>query len=224
MADATRGEGAPWRDEETLREEYVHKQRSSRELAEEWGCTHSTVTRWLRKYGLSKYSELLTFSLGSRKSEELPDGSRNSTATYENIRVYGQDGTKHRVTHHRLLAVAEWGLDAIRGKVIHHQNNIPWDNRPDNLELLSHEEHAQHHHETETVDGEPWYAEDNLRRLYHELEWSTLKIAEKYDVTHKCVRHHMEKHGIERRSMSQANRLRHQDGQQQTLDSFAGDD
>jgi len=217
-------EDAPWRDEEKLREEYVHKQRTAHDLAEEWGCGHSTVSRWVREYGFDKYSRLLTFSLGSRKSEESPDGSRNTSAIYEHIRAYGQDGIKHRVTHHRLLAVAEWGLDAVRGMDVHHQNNIPWDNRPENLELLTKAEHSQEHKSTEMVDGEPWYAEDNLRRLYNELEWSTVKIAAKYDVSSRSVRRHMKKHGIERRSMSQANRLRHQDATQQTLDVFAGDD
>jgi len=224
MADATRGEGAPWRDEETLREEYVHKQRPSTELAEEWGCTHSTVTRWLRKYGLSKYGQLPKFTLGPRKAEERLDGSRHSTATYEYLETHSADGSVSRTRHHRLLAVAEWGLNAIRGKEVHHQNNIPWDNRLNNLELLTPEEHAQEHEGTEMIDGEPWYAEDNLRRLYHELEWSSYEIADEYDVDDHIVRVHMEKHGIERRSISQANRLRYQDGQQQTLDAFTGDD
>jgi len=221
-------EDAPWRDEETLREEYVHKQRTTYELAEEWGCNASTVNSWVRKYGLDKYSQLPKFTLGSRKDEELPDGKRNLSATREQLFHRDERGSLNRIYHHRLLAVAEWGLDAIRGKDVHHQNGIRWDNRPDNLELLTRAEHRREHCGTEMVDGEPWYAEDNLRRLYHELEWSTYDIAEKYDVGTTTVNNHMEKHGIERRSKSEANRLCHQDGQQQTLDSFSkrssGDD
>jgi len=224
MADSTKGQGAPWRDEETLREEYVHKQRSSTELAEEWGCSHTTVNRWLRRYDFDKYRQLLNFRLPARSREEGISGGRNSLGGYEIIEITASDGRTKRAMHHRLLAVAEWGLDAVRGKEVHHQDNIPWDNRPDNLELLTKAEHRREHEGTEMVDGEPWYAEDNLRRLYHELEWPSSKIAEKYDVRDETVIDHMEKHGIERRSKSEANRLRHQDATQQTLDVFAGDD
>jgi len=70
----------------------------------------------------------------------------------------------------------------------------------------------------------PWYAENNLRGLYHDLGWSLLEIANEYGVVHSAVRQHMEKHGIERRSKSEAARLQHQGNQQETLDSFVGDD
>jgi len=222
----------PWRDEETLREEYVHKQRSSTELAEKWGCSHATVMNWVKKYGFDKYSRLPRFTLGTRKSEEQLDGSRHSTTTYEYLKTRPEGSAVTRVMHHRLLAVAEWGFNAVRGKEVHHQNNIPWDNRPDNLELLTKaahsREHAQERNDTEMVDGEPWYSENNLQRLYHVLNWSTYEIADEYDTSSPAVRGHMDKHGIERRSMSEAQQLHHQDSQQQTLDSFSkrstGDD
>jgi hypothetical protein len=46
---------------------------------------------------------------------------------------------------HRLQAVAELGIDATRGKHVHHVNEIPWDNRIDNLELMTPAEHGRHH-------------------------------------------------------------------------------
>lgn len=214
----------PWRDKETLREEYVHKQRTTHELAEEWGCHHSTVADWVRRYGFDTYNQLPNFTLGSPKSEERPDGTRSSKATYETAQHLDESGSKRYIRHHRLLAVAEWGLDAIRDMEVHHQNNIPWDNRSDNLELLTKEEHAREHRGTEVVDGEPWYAEGNLRRLYDELEWSLNEIAEEYDVTISTVISHMKKSGIERRATWETRRLQQQDGQQQMLNTFTGDD
>jgi len=178
----------------------------------------------VKKDGFKKYSQLPKFTLDTRRSEEPPDESRRRKSTYENYDVNDGNSAIHNLIHHRLLAVAEWGLDAVRGMDVHHQNNIPWDNRPENLELLTRAEHRREHCGTEMVDGEPWYAEDNLRRLYHELEWSTYDIAEKYDVGTTTVNNHMEKHGIERRSKSEANRLQQQDGQQQMLNTFTGDD
>lgn len=46
---------------------------------------------------------------------------------------------------HRLLAVALYGVDAVAGKHVHHKNGIPWDNRPENLELVDPVEHARIH-------------------------------------------------------------------------------
>jgi hypothetical protein len=55
---------------------------------------------------------------------------------------------------HRLLAIAEHGTDAVAGQHVHHKNGIPFDNRPENLELLSPSEHSKRHTEPriDTVD------------------------------------------------------------------------
>lgn len=69
-----------------------------------------------------------------------------------------QRGEKASVVgHHRLLAIAEHGLDAVKDKEIHHQNTIPWDNRPENLKPVSPEEHKEIHRNGEWVikDNEP---------------------------------------------------------------------
>jgi len=59
--------------------------------------------------------------------------------------IYCGPGVGENVPHHRLLAVAEYGLDEIAGKDIHHKNNIPWDNRPENIKPMSPSEHRSHH-------------------------------------------------------------------------------
>lgn len=46
---------------------------------------------------------------------------------------------------HRLLAVSEYGLDAVVGKEVHHENGIPWDNRPENISLVDSAEHRRIH-------------------------------------------------------------------------------
>lgn len=57
-------------------------------------------------------------------------------------------GERYTVTVHRLLAVAEFGLDAVVGKDVHHINELSWDNRPENIELIDHAEHASMHRST----------------------------------------------------------------------------
>jgi hypothetical protein len=56
---------------------------------------------------------------------------------------------------HRLLAVAEWGVDAVKGKHVHHENGVKWDNRVGNLELLNPSEHAKMHYEKGDLELEP---------------------------------------------------------------------
>jgi hypothetical protein len=58
------------------------------------------------------------------------------------VRIHGKS---HTLFHHRLIAVAEHGFDAVCGNVVHHKNDIPWDNRPENLELMTLAEHTAHH-------------------------------------------------------------------------------
>lgn len=53
--------------------------------------------------------------------------------------------------HHRLLALLNFPLSMpiseclqeMSGSDVHHENGIKWDNRPDNLTLLDHGEHAR---------------------------------------------------------------------------------
>lgn len=46
---------------------------------------------------------------------------------------------------HRLAAVAWFGFDAVVNKDVHHENNIPWDNREENLIPMDKSEHMRLH-------------------------------------------------------------------------------
>lgn len=50
-----------------------------------------------------------------------------------------------KVYHHRLLAVAKYGIDAVTDMNVHHKNEIPWDNRMENITLIPHDEHRRKH-------------------------------------------------------------------------------
>jgi hypothetical protein len=54
---------------------------------------------------------------------------------------------------HRLLAVAECGVDEVAGKHVHHKNGVPWDNRPENIEVLDERDHLQEHYRDREIDA-----------------------------------------------------------------------
>lgn len=125
-----------YKDEGTLRRKY--QTNSIGQLADEYNVSKSVIHYWLKKFDIQrrKHPKEKHISLHTNLSGNNPG--------YE-IWQARVDGEVKRVQHHRLLMVAEHGLDAVSGNVVHHINGIEWDNRPDNLEILTDEEHKQHH-------------------------------------------------------------------------------
>lgn len=75
---------------------------------------------------------------------------------------------KHSFRHHQLLSIADGACPYeifSEGYHTHHKNRIPWDNRIDNLEVISPEEHAKEHE----VDREhnPKYTDEELLSWLH---------------------------------------------------------
>jgi len=54
-------------------------------------------------------------------------------------------GERVAIGLHRLLAIAEYGIDSVKGKDIHHKNEVKWDNRPTNIIPVTPEEHGKIH-------------------------------------------------------------------------------
>ena len=142
----------PWQDRETLRELYVEKRMSSIKIAEHFDddITDAGIRYWIDKHGIEKRSRSEAAQTRWHKRPLRP--YTDSTNGYERIEDK-YDGGDDRVSVHRLLAVAKFGIDAMKDKVVHHRNNIPWDNRPDNLELMTISEHVEHHHREDTLGG-----------------------------------------------------------------------
>lgn len=131
----------PWRDEETMRRLYLTEGKSTYEIAEELGTGRNTVKRWLDHHDIPRRSES-----ESRILSGLTDPVPYTTGLdgYEYWR-HQHRGIRDYVYAHRLLAVAEFGFAAVRGKHVHHKNGVEWDNRPGNIQLMSHKKHIRHH-------------------------------------------------------------------------------
>jgi len=118
-----------WQDKETLRELHLEKQMPASEIADALGCTADTIRNWLDKYDVPRLSSFPTVSTDRRGY------------------VIARDGRGTQFNLHRLIAVAEHSFDEVAGNEIHHENGIPWDNRPENLTPMPSEEHARTHAE-----------------------------------------------------------------------------
>jgi hypothetical protein len=137
-----------WRDPELLRDLYVEREFSAADIADRIDCCTSTVLRWLERHGIQRRSlseaQLVRVRREPVRFETRPPDARD--AGYEfwhyQYRRRDDDGEQGWIPVHRLPAVAEFGFEATRGCDVHHANGIRWDNRPENITLLSPERHA----------------------------------------------------------------------------------
>lgn len=131
-----------YKDADTLRELYWGEGLSLRKTADRLGVGASTVKRWMKKHNIPRRGRL-------EASLDRFSGKDRATLSfyrgYHHWRCRDVDCMRS-VAVHRLLAVAEYGMDEIDGKHIHHKNGIPWDNRPENIEPLSPSDHMSLHH------------------------------------------------------------------------------
>lgn len=159
----------PWQDEDVLRELYYDEQMSMQEIADHFGdLTWGGIKYWMEKHDLDRRSRSESAHL--RWLDEQLVMYTHSQDGYEIITPRDGDD-RLTVMMHRLLAVHKYGFKEVKGKVVHHNApeadrswGIPWDNRPDAIELVAEEEHARIH-QTGHHDDEPWHDEDLLREL-----------------------------------------------------------
>lgn len=127
----------PYKHETVMRRLYCERQMGIQQIARKFGVADKTINDWLKRHGIETrdWKESIT----SNSANYLTD--RHG---YETWRV--DDGEKYAsIRVHRLLAVSEYGVDAFEDKVVHHKNNIPWDNRPENIEIMTDSEHKRLH-------------------------------------------------------------------------------
>jgi len=176
-----------YRDAEWLHEQYHEKELSQAEIADKCGVDDKTVRNWMEKHDIEA-------------REPGHNNCRTGIAIQSNdgYRRWNESTLGKHLSVHRLLAVAEYGFDAVCDMHVHHKNGIRWDNRPDNIELMTPSEHASLHRQQEVSDTRYRDAEW-LHKQYHEKELTQKEIADKCGVHDTTVGNWMQKHGIEKR-------------------------
>lgn len=127
-----------YRDRDWMVRHYINKGLDQYEIASLCDVDQSTISRWLEKHGIKSRPR------GTGYSPRVP--LKTHRKGYERWEHEIQD-LKLAVRVHRLLAVAEHGFDEVADKHVHHKNQIPWDNRPDNIEIMEPSEHIRLHNQ-----------------------------------------------------------------------------
>lgn len=168
----------PWRNKELMERLYLDEKMSHSEIAEFLDCGYGTVATWIREK-----HEIPTRSIS--EAREIQKGYIGPPFFVGEHGYERWDADGHTVNVHRLLAASEWGPEAVEGMHVHHKNEIPWDNRVENLELLSVGQHsARHHTKIDFVDrvriaelyenGDISYRGLHDALDYDHVDWTTL--------------------------------------------------
>lgn len=136
-----------YQDKEVLENLHWEKGLSMREIGKKYDVTHRTIGYWFDKHGLKRRG------VGGETphANYLTECGGSDSDGYVFWRTKHQ-GKEFRVRVHRLLAVAEYGFEAVKDMEVHHMNTIKWDNRSDNIVLLTSSEHAMLHAQDREYD------------------------------------------------------------------------
>ena len=130
-----------WQKKSVLEKLYVEERKGVTKIANELGTIPNTIYKWLDKHNIETRS---------REDAETGPISPRSASRGDRQRGYSKITTpRSSVYVHQLVSIAH---GASPEKVfsggehhVHHKNEIPWDNRPDNLSLVSRKDHVGHH-------------------------------------------------------------------------------
>lgn len=137
-------------DREELQRMYVEQEMSMQEIADECDCSITTVHRYIHRYDIKARGH----GYAARKPGLSYEMTSYGYMRWHGTRGDGGEKVDYGFTVHRLLAIAKYGPDAVTPDVdVHHKNGIRWDNRPNNIELQGHAEHASLHASDQEVNA-----------------------------------------------------------------------
>jgi len=172
-------------DPDTLHRLYWGEKKSISQIADMTNMSNHAVRNQMENHGINRRSDSRGAKIRLRKRH--PE-FRTGDFGY-NLVISRCDGERSQVKLSRLLAVAEYGFDAVEGKHVHHKNKIPWDDRPENIELLEPSEHAEHHSRGEANNRAKLTEADvkEVKRLLSETDMSQTEIGKRFGIKQAAV-------------------------------------
>lgn len=176
----TKMEGKPWHDPLLIETLYHDEGMNQYEIADFLGVDHFAIYQAMKNFGIETRSSNDYPKRGTAWYRE-PVPLRRVERGYE-CWEHKYDNEVSPVLVHRLLAVAEFGFDSVVDKQVHHKNGIPWDNRPDNIQVVTVRDHARIHH------GELELGEyEEIASKYIEGQYTISELADEYDAAKTTV-------------------------------------
>jgi transposase len=206
-----------YKDEEWLKQQYWDNGKSQNQIARELDENPGTIHYWMEKYDIETRDRI---------KEVKRKRGVNYANYYTNDRGYplwkaGVGNGEEKVVYvSRLLAVAEYGFDAVVDKEVHHEIPIPWLNTPDNLIPLDKKEHWNQHKDNfndrdgieSNLSGKLQYehiTESKIRELYWGNEMSIREISEELDVHRSVIKNRIDWWDIETRGKWEGHKLKY---------------
>lgn len=141
LADSPEGDSLH-ENPDWLREKYHDEGANLEEVADAAGVHRSTVHRKMIEYGIPRRSRGHGCNPPEGTAYAAPRTNRSGHRELEHNCTLGRWTLMiHRL--HATLLVDD--LDEMEGKIVHHRNGCPFDNRLENYELVSSETHRERH-------------------------------------------------------------------------------
>lgn len=116
---------------------YNKERLSDAAISDIFDVSKGTITYWRNKHNIEGWSP-------EDYAAHSPASYRVHHLGYPIWDVSTDDKTQICYVH-RLVAVAEHGIDAVKDGEVHHKNELKWDNRPCNIEVYKGEDHKRLH-------------------------------------------------------------------------------
>jgi len=166
----------PWKDKQRLKKMYWDKSMSQKEIADVFDLCRGTIQYWMQKHDID-----------TRKPAERPPKINVDKQGRERF-ASTCNGKQGIFLHHRLIMVAEHGFEALKDHIVHHKNGIPWDNRPENLELITRQEHQIEHTKRGDIPRKLEKIDVKQIRKRYENGESVNSLAKEYDYHEDAMR------------------------------------
>lgn len=146
----------PWNNESKLREMYHGEQMTYQEIADHFGISKAYVGELMQGYGIEPRGSSERHLVQDRHPQYYTHPRGHVIVASEH------KGEESKCMMHTLVAIADGAdpheLFGDNHKIVHHKNGVRWDNRPENLQVMTDSEHTKHHWENGDIPprGE-WY-------------------------------------------------------------------
>lgn len=139
--------GEPYHDKETLQQLYHEENMSQTEIAEKFGVVQDVIKHHMQK--LNVEADKSHGDPTKPVNHHFRERPSRPVGTCEEVIDTSHNDERVCVKVHRLIAYACGKLtldEFVSGdKKVHHKSGHGWDNRPENLEAVTQEEHRKRH-------------------------------------------------------------------------------